>query len=394
MKKTETGKKTPRKRVFQDPFLLTDTFIPKRIQHRDKEIRDITYHLSSLIRYGLLANNILVYGSPGTGKTHSVKRVLSNLKGEINALYGRAYRGSSCHAFFRTFLERNFDVSLHPRESISVYYSAFEKALGQKRNILLVFDDIQYLLLEDPKGFDGLLFYLSRLDKNLGLILIGNIRVNDLSLALGPPTTSSLRLRSVYFPKYDAIELKDILIDRAREALTENAFKKSSTALGKIAALTAQGWGSARYALDLLKEAGMVSEAILGKAYITEEAVSLAERMLEVGKIEEEVRNLPHQPMAVLEAVYRQKSKMDLSTGDVYSAYERVCRERGVEAFSLRRVSDIITELDSAGLIASRVVSRGSLGRTRLISWPSNPALERVYSCEREEGLWGGSLKS
>ena len=394
MKKTGPGKETPKKGVFQDPFVLTDTFIPKRIQHREEQIRDITYHLSSLIHYGLLANNILIYGSPGTGKTHSVKRVLSNLKGEINALYGRAYRASSCHAFFRTFLERRFDVSLHPREGISIYYSAFEKALSHKKNILLVFDDIQYLLLEDPKGFDGLLFYLSRLEKNLGLILIGNIRVNDLSLALGPPTASSLRLRSVFFPKYNAKELRDILTERAREALTENAFRKSRAALGKIAALTAQGWGSARYGLDLLKEAGMVSEAILARAYITEEAVDRAERMLEVGKIEEEIRNLPQQPMAVLESVYRQKSKRDLSTGDVYSAYERICRERGVEAFSLRRVSDIITELDSAGLISCRLVSRGRLGRTRLISWPSNPAFEKVYTREREEGLWAGALKA
>ncbi len=372
--------------VFRDPFVLTDTFIPKRIQHREEQIADITYHLSSLIRYGLLTNNILIYGPPGTGKTHSVKRVLSNLTEDINALYGRAYRASSCHAFFRSFLEKSLNVTLHPREGISVYYSAFEKEISAKKSVLVVFDDIQYLLSEDPKGLDGLLFYLSRLDKNLGLILIGNIRVNDLSLALDPPTTSSLRLRSVYFPKYNAKELKDILTDRAQEALTDNAFIQSTAAIGKIAALTAQGWGSARYALDLLKESGTVSEAILGKGYILEEAVDRAEKMLEVSKIEEEIRNLPQQPMAVLEAVYRLRRKKELSTGDVYSEYERVGHERGFEAYSLRRVSDIITELDSAGLISCRVVSRGRFGRTRLISWPSNPSLEKVYSREREEG--------
>ena len=192
----------------------------------------------------------------------------------------------------------------------------------------------------------------------------------------------------MYFPKYDAKELGDILTDRAREALTPRALSQSSAAISKIAALTAQGWGSARYALDLLKEAGMVSESILGKRFIPEEAVGRAEKMLEVSKIEEQVRNLPQQPMAVLEAVYRLKGQRELSTGDVYSTYERVCRERGFEAFSLRKVSDIITELDSAGMISCQVVSRGRLGRTRLISWPSNPALEAVYGQEREGGMW------
>jgi len=39
--------------------------------------------------------------------------------------------------------------------------------------------------------------------------------------------------------------------------------KLSWPAISNIATLTAQGWGSARYALDLFKEAGMVSEASL-----------------------------------------------------------------------------------------------------------------------------------
>jgi len=56
------------------------------------------------------------------------------------------------------------------------------------------------------------------LEKSIGIILIGNIRVNDLSLALDPTTISTLRLRSVYFPKYNATELKDILMERGREA--------------------------------------------------------------------------------------------------------------------------------------------------------------------------------
>jgi len=302
MKETTLKNGIQKGKVFRDPSPLTEDFIPKRIQHRDKQIGNINYYLSSLIRYGLLMNNIIIYGPPGTGKTHSVKRVLLSIAQQINAYYGCAYRATSAHSFFRGFLERNLGLSLHPRESISVYYSAFEKAISTMKNILLVFDDIHYLLTEDPKGLDGLLFYLSRLEKNLGLILIGNIRVNDLSLALEPPTTSSLRLRSVYFPKYNALEIKDILTERARDALRKEALKRSNAAIAKIAALTAQGWGSARYALDLLTEAGMVSEAILGEEYIPQEAVEQAEEMLEVTKIEDQIRDLPRQPLALLEA--------------------------------------------------------------------------------------------
>ena len=385
MKEVEAGNGTMKAFVFKDPLPLAEDFIPKRIQFRDKQIDTIKYYLSGLIRYGVLMNNIVVYGHPGTGKTHSVKHVLSSIDQEANSFYGRAYRATSSHSFFRHFLENNFGLSLHPRESISVYYSAFEKAICEMKNVLLIFDDIQYILAGDPKGLDGLLFYLSRLGKNLGLILIGNIKVNDLSLALEPPTTSSLKLRSVYFPKYNAAELKNILMDRARDALTEKALKRSVSATAKIAALIAQSWGSARYALDLFKEAGMVSEAKLGKDYITEQAVDTAHKMIEESNIEDQFRELPMQALALLEAIYRLRDNRDISTGDVYSSYEGVCRDVGLESFTLRKVSDIITELESTGLIICRLISRGRFGRTRLISWPSNSTLDRIYERERQE---------
>jgi cell division control protein 6 len=330
-------------------------------------------------------NNIIVYGSPGTGKTHSVKSILENIQREINGFYERAYRATSVHSFFRRFLETNFKLSLHPRESILEYYKAFEKSISKMKTILLVFDDIQYLLSEDPKGLDGLLFYLSRLGKNLGLILIGNIRPNDLSSALDSPTHSSLKLRAVHFPRYNAPELENILMDRARFALTEKAFKRSKGAVKKIAGVTAQGWGSARYALDLFKEAGIASERILNLDYITEEAVDKAREMIEVNSIEDQIRTLPPHPLALLEAIYLLREEKKLSTGNVYSTYTKVCRQIGIEPFSQRKVSDMITDLDSEGLISCQQVFRGRRGRTRFISWHSNPIMDEIYEKERVE---------
>jgi cell division control protein 6 len=387
MNETALRKGMPKEAIFKSLRPLTEDFIPNKIHHRDEQIGKINYCLSSLIRYGILMNNIIIHGHPGTGKTHSVKSVLTDIEPKINSFYGRAYRSTSAHAFFRSFIEKNFGLSLHPRESISVYFSAFEKAISDLKTVLLVFDDIQYLLYEDSRGLDGLLFYLSRLDKNLGIILIGNIRVNDLTLALEAPTASSLKLRPVYFSKYNSIELKDILMERARESLSKKAFKQSGSAISLIAALTAQGWGSARYALDLLKEAAMVSEEVLGRDYISPESVEQAEEMLEVVNYEDQIRDLPKQALAVLEAVYRLRGGKELSTGDVYSEYEKVCGASGLNPFSLRKVSDIITELDSTGLISCRLVSRGRFGRTRLVNWPPNSALERVYESMRDEEI-------
>ena len=232
---------------------------------------------------------------------------------------------------------------------------------------------------------DGLLFYLSRLGKNLVLIIIGNINLNDLQLVLEPPTTSSLKLRSIYFPKYNATELIDIIRNRAQDALTQNAYNRSAGAIAKIAALTAQSWGSARYALDLFKEAGMVSEVKFRQNYVTEKAVDKAHKMIEESNIEDQFRELPMQALSVLEAIYRLRDNKEISTGEVHTSYERVCRDVGLESFTLRKVSDIITELESTGLIGCRLNSGGRFGRTRLISWPSNPTLDKIYERERRK---------
>ena len=381
MKQTGGSEGTPETRIFRDPAILTDGFIPENLQYREKQIGDINYNLASLVTYGYPLNNILLYGPPGTGKTHSIKRVLSGMESKVTTLYSPAYRGTSAHGFFRRFLEKNFNMKLHPRESISVYYSRLEARLAKLNSVLIVFDDIQHLLSGDPKGLDGLLFYLSRLGENVGLILIGNIRVNDLSDALDAPTISTLRLRSVYFPKYNSKELKDILMERAEKALTEEVFKKSVGSIAKIAAITGQAWGSARYGLDLLREAGMVSEAILKKDYIPEEAVDQADEQLEVSKIQEEISNLPPHALAVLEAVQgsSRKGEKELSTGDVYQFYEKICGLRNLNPFSLRKISDVITDLDLLGLIHCRQVYKGRYGRTRIISWPKNPILDRIF---------------
>ena len=159
----------------------------------------------------------------------------------------------------------------------------------------------------------------------------------------------------------------------------------SERAISKIAALTAQGWGSARYALDLFKEAGMVSEARLGKDHITEEAVDKAHEMIEFSNLQEQIRELPQHPFLLLEAIYRLREKREISTGDVYSAYEGVCSQIGLRPFTLRKVSDFLTELDSAGLISCRLVSRGRNGRTRFVSWPSDAPMEKIHQREWEE---------
>ena len=56
------------------------------------------------------------------------------------------------------------------------------------------------------------------------------------------------------------------------------------------------------------------------------------------------------------------------TTGTVYDYYNKISKSLGITALSLRRISDIIVELDVLGIINFKIVSKGRYGRTRFIS--------------------------
>jgi cell division control protein 6 len=54
-------------------------------------------------------------------------------------------------------------------------------------------------------------------------------------------------------------------------------------------------------------------------------------------------------------------------TGDIYEVYGELCGELGVTPLTQRRLSTLVNELDSMGLLNSKIVSMGRYGRTKKI---------------------------
>ena len=54
-------------------------------------------------------------------------------------------------------------------------------------------------------------------------------------------------------------------------------------------------------------------------------------------------------------------------TGDIYNAYQDICRKTKNEILTQRRISDIIAEFDMLGIVNAQVISKGRYGRTREI---------------------------
>ncbi|MBI3840358.1 MAG: cell division control protein Cdc6, partial [Thaumarchaeota archaeon] len=98
---------------------------------------------------------------------------------------------------------------------------------------------------------------------------------------------------------------------------------------------------------------------------IDDNCIRRASDKMEHDRVEEAIRSLTLQNKAILLAVSRFKG--GTNTGELYLAYNNLCRKTGIETLTQRRMSGILAELDLMGLIEASVVSKGRRGRTKRI---------------------------
>jgi len=169
----------------------------------------------------------------------------------------------------------------------------------------------------------------------------------------------------IVFPPYNALQLQDILRDRAEKAFHKNII--DGGVIEKCAAFAAREHGDARRALDLLRVAGELAERG-GEKKIKLRHIDLANNKIERDKILDVIESEPKQFQLVLLAIFELSEKNEkMFTGEVYKVYQEFCKKVNIEALTQRRVSSIISEFDMLGLINARNLSRGTYGKTREI---------------------------
>ena len=248
-----------------------------------------------------------------------------------------------------------------------VYNKFLEIIDNEKKLVILIFDEIDHAI---NKISDNFLYNLTRLNSELSKSQISIIGIsNNLTFLedLDPRARSSLSEEEIVFPPYNALQLKDILKERAEMAFKDGTLDDG--VISKCAAFAARDHGDARRALDLLRIAGEIAERN-NCLKISLKDIDMANDKIEKDKILDIVKTEPKQFQLTLLAIikYIEKNKVkDLFTGDVYNTYQELCTKTKTDVLTQRRVSDILSEFDMMGLINSSVISKGRQGRTRKI---------------------------
>ena len=379
------------KTVFKNKQILTDQYIPEVILHREDKINQIASTAAPALR-GEKISNIFIFGTVGTGKSVSVRYVMSELQknsDRVRVIYINCKMKKVSDTEYRLLAEMARELGCTvPSTGLptdEIYKMFFDTMDSREQSVVLVLDEIDALV---NKTGDEILYNLTRINQDLKKSKLSIVGIsNDISFTdnLDPRVKSSLSEEEIIFQPYNAHQLQDILIQRASTAFNDDVMEQG--VIAKCAALAAQEHGDARKALDLLRIAGEIVERE-GEEKITIDHVDKAENKLDLDKTIEIVKTQPKQSQAVLAAIIKLMGTCEesIQTGDVFSVYEELCKNSGLKILTQRRVTDLIGELDMLGVINARVISKGRYGRTREIRMIlSNPVLEKIRNILKEK---------
>lgn len=204
-------------------------------------------------------------------------------------------------------------------------------------------------------------------EKEVSVIYISNSTKFPQELPIGT-RSSWYCVDKLTFERYNADQLKDILVERAEKGLYEGSYCDS--VIPMCAAMGAQEHGDARRSIELLGKAAEIAQND-GASIINEKYVYAAWDYLEYDRPTQQINALPIQGKVIALAIARDFkngikdqsiNNVRQTSSSIYAEYKQICKDTNLLVLTQRRVRDILLELSSMELISTRVEYKGRYG--------------------------------
>jgi len=401
--------------VFTNRDLVEpDTIIDEeRIVGRDEQLESVVSFLKPTLQENR-PPNMLLYGPAGTGKSLIIGAVTQQIielcksKGErfgvvsincqpINTLDQAVYELVQTVA-------KNVDAEVGvPETGVSTkrkYRRLYELINENYDSVIFILDEIDLLVgrrANDEPAYSKLLYQLSRASNTNDI----EGRVSVAALTNDPKfmenidgrAESSFNPRDVYFPDYDANQLRQILKNR-RDAFRPDALEDDVIPL--VAAFAAQSHGDARKAIDLFRGAGDLADE-RGEEEVREEHVRESQEEIDKDRSLKLVEGLTTQKKISLYATaavarYSRRSGSSVPSPVGFKVYQWVTDELDADQMTRETYVKYVKELSTYGLISTSRKSRGRGGGMYMeFTFTGDPTaiMDRIVEDTRLETVGG-----
>jgi orc1/cdc6 family replication initiation protein len=382
--------------------ILSLDYMPPKIIGRNKEIADIAYLLSYILRSkNPTIPDMMAYGGPGTGKTTVVSYVLKELESEIKKrndldikLKIVRIRGSECRTKYEALKKILFQIAPDMSASVSTYeiHDKIIQIISERgMNLLIFFDEVHEL---KDNELNNTMYTISRLGQDvsfcqtnkgtlenkekgsIGYILISND--GNLRQKLKENTKSSLTRETIHFKRYAPEEIIEILQDRVNTALYPNTIEEG--VLEYIAGASVKEGQDARYAIRLLFKSAIESER-MGLPKISMEVVTKTNNVLIEEYLKSVLNDLPDLYLEILSIIrYLHLRDEIINSKTIWEVYNSRLYITSKVNFS--RISQIVTMLEKEDIVYVSQSKR--VGKLRNLSIEEN--LKEIEEVLREKG--------
>jgi orc1/cdc6 family replication initiation protein len=373
----------PEDSVFTEKGALDPLAAPDDIRGRDAQQTQLARILGGVTE-GYLPPTVAIHGPPGAGKTVTTRRVCREFAARHEAVAVEYVNLKECRSIFSAASEIHLELTgeaVGAYEGVDGAFAGIWEALAEYPEwTVLILDEIDHIAQDSNYEPSDFLYRLLRgegklaRDIQLSAWLISN-ELLEVDLRLDSRVESAMSDETVFFGPYGLDELAAVVGPQLDAAFRDGALPGDVREYGLEEA--ARRWGDARKTLRLFRRAGETATE-RGLDAVTRECLEMNLEETDKDAIQEKLLALPFNYFSVLLAATIRRNPrtgeilQPVTTAEITAGFRE---DELVDEYQLseRRIRDVLTDLETMGLIETWIESRGRDGRVKHIQTAFDP---------------------